>query len=325
MDIKNAKQLPQVYYGLHMAPGVAEYKEAGGEPYRILVNENAIKQMDSTFVGKPVYVHHVDEVDVDKIHEADGFVTDSFYNECDGKHWVKFIVVSDNGHKAIQNGWRLSNAYIPKEFGVGGLWHGVEYAKEVTRGEYEHLAIVQNPRYEESKILTPEQFKNYKAEKQSELKRFQNSKGEGTFMFWKKSKLENAADLENTVVTLPISKVDLTISQLVNEMDAIKNMHGYANGEHMVKCGDEEMSVNEMVSIYSKMKNDEKSAMEKAAAEKVEKKENEKEIELTAEEKAQAIKNFEALKNAGDKKEEAPKAILDLAARGKARYGSEHN
>jgi len=357
--IKNAKSNPKVYYGLHMVEGVAEYNEPGKEMYRIIVRESAIKNMDPTFEGRPVYVDHVDGVDLEKIQEeADGYVTESFFNQADGKHWCKFIVVSDRGHEAIRNGWKLSNAYIPKSFGSGGLWHGVEYDKEVISGEYEHLAIVRNPRYEESVILTPEQFKEYNGKKELELKRLSNSKKEkkvGLLNLFKKEKIENAADLEQVSVTLPKSKKEMTILEAVAIADAVTNAHGYANGEHLVKCGEEEMSVNEMVEKYGAMKSEMDKAAEtkKNSEEEEKKKENEGKEEPKAENEAEEDKpkqneeeekkkentddkdaddmkpkknsHFEDLKN-------APKVAVnnsgkielseDKVARGKSRYGS---
>ncbi len=49
-----------------MVEGVAEYRTPGKEPSRLLILENAIKTMDATFEGRPVYVNHVGEV-VEKI------------------------------------------------------------------------------------------------------------------------------------------------------------------------------------------------------------------------------------------------------------------
>ncbi len=249
----NAKTLPEVYYGLHMVSGVAEYIEPNREPYRILIEEKTIKNMDPTFQGKPVYVDHVEEVDLENIQaEADGYVMESFYNSVDGKHWVKFIVVSDRAKQAIRSGWKLSNAYVPKSFSGGGLWHGVEYIKEVVSGEYEHLAIVQNPRYAESVILTPEQFKVYNGEKELELKRLanaQDNKGENKvgLNFFKRAKIDNSIDFESTRVELPKSKKELSIAELVAQMDVVLNMAGYAHDDHMVKVGENEMSVKELV------------------------------------------------------------------------------
>lgn len=260
MTIKNATVPPKVYYGLHFYPGVAEYREAGSEPYRIFINEKTIRDMGPTFQGKPVYVHHVDEVDLKDIHNADGFVVESFYNEADGKHWCKFLVVSDKGHQAISNGWKLSNAYLPKNFAQGGLWNGVEYQKEVTAGEYEHLAIVNDPRYQESIILSPEQFAVYNLEQAEILKSLRNSKtGEKPMLsIFKKQKVENAKDFSEMSVVLPKSKKEMTLEAVVNEMDSHyvaeigkdPKAPAMANGDHHVKVGEEEMKVNDLVSKY---------------------------------------------------------------------------
>lgn len=258
--MQNAKQLPKVYFGLHMAEGVAEYREDGQDPYRICINENTLKDMDATFRGRPVYVRHVEDVNLDTLQtDADGYVVRSFFNQADGKHWVEFLVVSDRGHEAVRNGWRLSNAYKPKGFAGGGQWHGVDYQKEITKGEYEHLAIVPNPRYEESKILTPEQFKLYNSDKELELLRIANSKGEkmSPLSFFKKTKVENAGDFENTTVILPQSKVEKTIAQLVNEADGQlmekEKSPQMANGDHRVKVGEEEMSLNDLLAKHAHM------------------------------------------------------------------------
>lgn len=264
--VSNAKTMPKVYYGLHFAPGVAEYADQGVEPYRIFIDEKTIKNMDPSFVGRPVYVQHVDGVNLDNLQvEADGYVMESFFNKSDGKHWAKFIVVSDRAHEAISMGWKLSNAYVPKQFKSGGMWHGVEYLKEVTAAEYDHLAIVPNPRYEESVILTPEQFKAYNGEKEIELTKLANSKDKGEqsmpiLNLFKRSKVENSADLENTLVLLPKSKVEMTIVQLANEMDDYRLKMALpeqmANGDHGVMVGESRMSVNDLVKKHMEMCNE---------------------------------------------------------------------
>lgn len=354
--VKNATILPQIYYGLHMVPGVAEYtKEQGG---RIFIDEPACKNMDPTFTGKPVYVMHVDEVDLAKLQEeADGYVIESFFNKCDGKHWAKFIIVSDEGHAAIAQGWKLSNAYLPLENAGGGKWHNVDYVREVTRGEYEHLAVVPNPRYEESIILTPEQFKAYNAEKELELQRLSNSNDEREkstmkFNIFKKTKLENSAELESATVTLSTGK-ELTIQQLVNAAEESEK-ETKMNMDSKVKVDDEELSMNEVVEKYKALKAAKKNADDEAAKKEAEeKKKNEemseedkkkknaedKEKEEAAkknadeeaakkkkdeEEKKQNALHFEKLKNAHDAEVAATpvETSVDQVARGKTRYGS---
>ena len=57
------------------------------------------------------------------------------------------------------------------------------------------------------------------------------------------------------MVELPKSKKEMTIASVLNAYDAILNMHGYANGDHMVKVGENEMSVNELVKKHMEMCN----------------------------------------------------------------------
>lgn len=250
---------------MHFYPGVARYEPPNQEPFTVFINEDTIRKLGRTFAGCPVFVEHVEEVDDDinaVRNEADGWVEESFFNAADGKHWVKFIIVSDRGLAAIQRGFRLSNAYIPECNESGGLWNGVAYQREVTGGEFEHLAIVKQPRYEESVIMTPEEFKAYNEQHTIELKRLANSadkKGETNMglKFFKKAKLDNSVDFETMMVELPKTKKEVSLTTIINEYDAIQNMNGYANGDHMVKVGEkDEMSVNDLVKKHLEMCNE---------------------------------------------------------------------
>lgn len=274
----------KIYYGMHFYPGLAEYREEGKDPYRVYLNEDTIRSMGPTFAGKPIFVEHVDGVEenIDELRkEADGWVIESFYNAADGKHWAKFIITSSRGEKAIANGLRLSNAYFPVgTFGPGGQWNGIDYSKQILNGEYEHLAIVRHPRYEESVIMTPEQFKEYNDNHAVELKRLANSKDEkGKKMklgFFKKTKVENAIEGDMSIV-LPKSKREITVEQLVTEADerAVKNEgnEGLADMSHKVKMHDgTHMNVGDLMAKH-KAVCDELEAMKKP------KEENEEEPE----------------------------------------------
>jgi hypothetical protein len=239
---------------MHFYPGVARYDSAEGDSLTVFINEDTIRRMGTTFAGRPVFVEHVETVDenINELRkEADGWVIESFFNQADGKNWVKFIVVTDRGFEAIRRGFRLSNAYIPSQFGPGAQWNGVPYQKEVLEGAFEHLAIVDNPRYEESVILTPDQFKAYNEEKNVDLVRFANSlktKEKSQMKLFERKKVENATSIENMMVELPISKKEMALTKVVEAYDKIVNMNGYANGDHMVKVGEnDEMSVNDLV------------------------------------------------------------------------------
>lgn len=298
----------KVYYGMHFYPGVAEYvNEENGKAFRVFINESTIREMGPSFAGCPIYVEHVDGVsgEIDEVRkEADGWVLESFFNTADGKHWVKFIVVSEAGEDAIASGMRLSNAYHPELTNQGGFWNGVTYQQEVVGGKFEHLAIVDNPRYEESVIMTPEQFKAHNDKQNSELKRLANSKqGEkkmpGVLKFFEKKAVKNDSkgiEIEKLSVTLPKSKRNVTIEALCNEADDSAMPDAMANGDHMINVGDEKMKVNDLVKKYL-----EKCSTENAVddAEDMENAEDD-EVEATDEMENDADVEEEDLENEGD-------------------------
>jgi len=344
----NVSEPGKRYFGLHFAEGVAQYTERGKGEYKVFLNQDTINKMDSTFEGKPVYVGHRSEIDLKNV---DGWVIKSFFNKSDGKNWVEFIAITDAAKEAIAKGYKLSNAYIVKSTTSGDKWHGVEYEKQVMDGEYEHLALVPDPRYAESIILTPKEFKEYNASKEVQLSKLQNSLKEvkSMFSFWKKSKVENGLDADVTV-TLPKSGKEVLLSTVINEADemAVSMNAGMAHPKSMVNMGSESITVEGLMSKHTACMN-ELDALKKekeASAKPEEKKENEeprkqfdkdgqkkeneeedkdkKKEEEKGEKKENAI-HFDALKNA--EATAAPQgndqpAILNALDYGKQLYGS---
>lgn len=264
---------------MHFYPGCAEYEEPNQPPYRVLLKEPALRLMDPTFAGCPVFVQHVDEIetDINELRkEADGWVVESFFNQADGKHWTKFVVCSDRAEQAIKKGMRLSNCYLPTELGPPGTWNGISYEKEILSADYEHLAIVPNPRYEESVILSPDQFKKYNEQKLSELVKIANhKKGEEKmkFNFFERKKVENSLDMENMTVVLPKSQKERVLSKLINEADDAemkKDEPKMAHPNHMVEMNGEKMSVGDLVKKHAEACN----ALEEMKKEKPEAKSN---------------------------------------------------
>lgn len=170
--------------------------------------------------------------------------------------------------------------------------------------------------------------------------------------FFKKTKvekLENGTELESLAVKTKAGK-EYTIPELVLEVEKIENMAGYANGDHMVKAGEEEMSVNALIEKYGAMCN-EMAEMKKKEngeddmdnaddekkengedeadkdAKKDEKKENAEE-DKKDEKKEEPKKNahFNSLKSAPLKAMKAQETIImttkDKVALGKSRYGA---
>ena len=166
---------PARFYARHIKEGLVHYNEKGTDKLYLVTNE-ALQKMNKSFEGKPVYIRHVEEVDLDKMKEESvGRVVKSFYNEFDGAWWLE-MVLDDEAIGAVEKGWAVSNAYLPTEYGAGGVYHDITYDKEVKDGVYEHLAIVDNPRYEEAVIMTPDEFKDYNEGRKTELDKLKNSK-----------------------------------------------------------------------------------------------------------------------------------------------------
>ena len=320
MEKTNAKQFPRVYYAKHMQAGICGYKDE-----TILIEADQMKAMAPSFVGKPVYVYH-QSVDVSKLkEEAAGYISDSFYNESDGWLWVKMLIVDDEAHEAIAKGWRVSNAYVPTTSDdAAGTWHNCNYDRKILSGEFTHLAIVPDPRYEEADILTPEAFKNYQSEKKNLLNELHNSKdGEKKIMFklFKNARQEVPADKidTDTMVELEGGKT-VSLQEMINAVADEKKPtpeDDLMNSE--VDVGGEKLPVKELVARYNKMnKKNEAEDTEKDKAE--DKAEDKKENSLSTDRK-----HFDELRNAGNSASSEVEVIETTAnklARGKSRYGS---
>lgn len=211
--IENSKNFPRRYFARHIKEGLVHYLENGKDKLYLVTNE-ALRKMNASFEGKPIYIRHVDEVDTDKMkEEAVGYVVKSFYNEFDGAWWAE-IIADDEAQGYINKGWAVSNAYLPTELGSGGVSHDIDYDKEVKNGVYEHLAIVDNPRYEEAVIMTPEEFKDFNDGRKAELDKLKNSKENE--MLSEEDKKELLDSLKNSLSEI----VKDTVKNAMEEKDA---------------------------------------------------------------------------------------------------------
>lgn len=351
----NAKQYPQIFYAKHMETGLAGYDKE-----TILIDTDAIKRMMPTFKGKPVYVHHVNQVNLENIkYEAHGYVIETFYNEVDGWVWSKILLVDDVAFQAVKNGWSVSNAYIPTEYTKGGTWHNCPYDRKILNGEFTHLALVPDPRYEGACIMTPEEFKMYGENERARLKELQNSKktkkGKKMFNIFKNEKTEVTEIDEHTMVefqnsngdTVAVSVADLVKAQEDAFENAKKEEEQKVNMDTAVKVGEKDVTIKELIENYTKMsekKNaEDESEQKEDSCDKDEKKNSsdaEEETENAAEEetekqnasdadgeeeKPEGKDHFEELKNAHKKGTQIANSVdlgMDKEKRGQELYGS---
>lgn len=335
MEKTNAKEMPKKFFARHMNNGLAGY-----ESENILVSTDAMKRMCKSFDAKPVYVEH-QGVDLEKLQEqAAGYVTRCFYNELDGWLWAEIIIVSDEGQEAVRKGWSVSNAYLPVKWGEGGTCHDIAYDREVLEGEFTHLAIVPNPRYEDAVIMNPDEFKAYQDEKKITLNELQNSKKEkkGSDMLKKifvKKEVATVEELTNASYTLEDGST-VSIGDMISTVENAKKNEAEdkkeeekINMDMEVPVGDEKMNLKELINRYletTKEKanaEDEKKKDEDEKANAEEEAKKKEEDEKTKEDEKKNSKHFDELKNAAAKGKievSAPYLKMDGLALGKKNY-----
>lgn len=322
---KNAKEMPGVFYCRHMYAGLAGY-----EKETILIALDSMKRLAKTFPGKPVYVYHQD-VDLDQIENADGFVSDCWYDARDGWLWAKFVAVSDAARKAIRDGWSVSNAYIPTDKAGGGTYTNLPYKWEVLDGNFTHLALVPNPRYESAMILDKDSYLDYSSslDRQAELKNSKEKKKGFMMKFWKNKKEEVENPDFDTMVTLTNddgTERDVSVREMVKAITNAESKEEDKKEEKMnmdmeVEVGEDKMPLKELINKYMNMckKNadDEKEKMNMDGEDDEDDKEEEKSNSKEGKKHFEELKN--AHKSAGAMKFETS---LDMVRRGKQRYGS---
>jgi len=136
-----------------MEAGLASYQKQGGK--MILVRKEALDRFANSMVGCPVIIEHADVTDDNVKDLAVGYVSRVWFNEADGWYYCEGIVHGDDVETLIEEkNWSVSCGYIVTEKDAkGGIYHDIDYDEEVLNGDFEHLAIVPNPRYREANIV----------------------------------------------------------------------------------------------------------------------------------------------------------------------------
>lgn len=295
---ENAAGRPRRFKVSHLEPGPVKYNDLK-DPVTgktrdmvLLLRKPAIDRMRASASGVPVVNWEHKKIpavmnEMFKKGQSDGIVTGSFFNSEDGWDWMEVLVWDQDTIKNCEKGFQGSCAYHPTELDMTpGMYHNIPYDGEILNGEYEHLAIVPNPRYEGSTIIC-------------------NSLGGTMKKFWLKyfGKTE-AVEMEGAEVEMDGKKVPL--DALVNSYKAVKAEEEKAALENSTKglTDDTIVTVDGKEVTVKDLKASHAAVLLKNAAEETAKKE--------AEEKAEeGRKDAEALKNAEDeekaKKEKAEK------------------
>lgn len=132
-----------------MQPGLAGYP---GQYGNALIKKESLDRFIHTLRNKPVIINHKDNIQDDDIV---GEVLNVWYNPDDGWYWCDGIIYDKTAINLIENrGWSVSSSYnFTKYNDEGGSENNVPYDIEFLDGEFDHLAIVENPRYERANIV----------------------------------------------------------------------------------------------------------------------------------------------------------------------------
>ena len=243
-------------------PGLVHYNDVG----TVLVRKETLDKMLPSIVGKPIFNESHKEVSDDDFTEgkAQGIVAGNpRFNPGDGWFWIDGLIWDDETRQNGKDGYSLSCAYDVKRWGPGGVHNNIPYDREVLDGEYTHLAIVNNPRYEGARLII-------------------NQGGHMKLKFWQKDKADEPREMElvNAKTDLNGTEVDMEkVIELANaelkRQEELKNAK--ATDDSIIEVGGKRMTVKEAKELAA-------NALKNAEDEKT-KKEKEDEERKNAEEK----------------------------------------
>lgn len=308
-----------------LEPGLVAYTNE-----TVLIKNENLMNVAKDFKGVHVIIDHQD-IDDKNLEEIVGYVNNVWFEN--GWAWCDFTVNSEEAIKLIDLGYSVSCAYNPI-YAEGGIYHNVEYDREIIGSEAIHMAIVENPRYEDAIIIQNSINKNkvinmFKIKKKEETK-------------------ENSVDveLENAVFELDGEKIALSSMvdayQNAKEEEKKENEEDKevkVNADYEFEVDGDMVKVSELAKAFKASKKNEEEEEKKEAKkneeEEKEKKENEEEEKKKeeAKEKQNSIdaKNANKIKAAKDKLEngvENPISTNSIVTdrvrfdRGSAIYGS---
>lgn len=324
MQLKNAKDWPEVYTCKFLEGGIVSYEDS--DAGIALLKKETIDKMAHTFIGRPVIIDHQNITPENFEKAAVGYVINVRFEPADAWFYADFIVTDDKARVLIdEKGYSVSCAYNVLDVAEGGLWHDIRFDGEIIDGSFTHLALVESPRYEDSKISKqlPAMLVNGKAA------HYLNNKEDtkmSIFKLFKKKENEKEQDLGLLHVAInekavPLTdvllsclngkKLDFTSYVAVNEKQSYM-----AQDADIVDINGKTVSIGELKACYAmkaeNAKEDEEKLKEMEAKKKNEKEEEEKKKEEEAknakdEEEKKAKEEENKKKNEKEAEEKAKK------------------
>ena len=138
-------------------PGVAHYEEFGD----VLITKETLDKFINTMVGAPVIIKHKDITDKNVDKERVGVISNVWFNQMDGWYYCDGIIWDKQAIDLVKNqGWNVSCTYDFESDKQPKTHNGKKIDMEFTDGEFLHLALVDNPRYERANIVMNSKAEN---------------------------------------------------------------------------------------------------------------------------------------------------------------------
>ena len=244
---------PKAFKCSFIEPGVVFYQDLGEckvcgnarscgegkcetEGATVLVKQECLSKMAQSFVGKPVIDMMHKDVTPETVAEgeADGIVTRVWLDDKSGWWMCEFLVWDPETQMHCEStAYSVSCAYEPTDVdGAGGEYHNIPYAEEILNGEYTHLAIVTNPRYEGARI-------------------FVNSKGgKMSWRFWEKGSRKNAAPLDPMKTKVNVDGAEVALNDLYEAAKEPKEEAPMLNDDTVLEVDGKEKTLGELKQAY---------------------------------------------------------------------------
>lgn len=147
LERQNALTWPRAFISKFIEPGLVHYEQFGTE----LLSKSTLDACVQSFVGKPVIIRHSKVTPETCLGKAVGYISRVWAGD-DGWYHCEGIITDDQAKALIEDGWSVSCSYRVTQTGAGGKHHNLDYTRELTHFEGEHLALVETPRYEDAAI-----------------------------------------------------------------------------------------------------------------------------------------------------------------------------
>lgn len=271
-------QWPQVYTCKFLTAGLVSYEDSGAGI--ALLKKETIDKMLASIIGKPVIINHQD-VGPDNYEKFRvGNVVKAWFSPEDGWFYCDFLIDNDEAIKCIEeDGCSVSCAYDVLDAVEGGTYQDIKYDGEITDGSFTHLALVESPRYEESKIMKQLPMMLVNSKQAHYVNKPKEEKSMDMFRIFKKK--ENGKTEAYTGMVVNVDGVgEVPVDHLIKNYGDMmaaeadkgkKNEKTFMNATDIIDLNGNKVSIGEMVEKYKVFKNNEK--LNEKSEEKEEKKE----------------------------------------------------